>query len=373
MRVSVRAFALLVVFALMLAGCGQDDGAAVRVIGDGGSASASGSASGPGSVSGSGAATGVTAALGGYEPVSDVASHAKITLDVCGVAAALEAEPPDFGAAGRAYAEGGNSMKGDGEVRTLQGFAASPLDEPTWQAYAAHFGDETWLDTYVTDALDGTGRFEGAADDVRTQGVAKGIQNGVLVMWVLHELDAAAAKVEDGNTDPAEGAPHNIDEGWAFYHGENPDCAPFATADKRGEDFGTGSAVNDSMLEQFTAARDAAAAGDVDALAAADAEIRRQILITYLQAATKYATRTGEAVEAGDTDDARKQQAEGHAFYRVIAPQVADRAPDADAALSDVLGGDELPTKEEADAAVAELAASYDALAVTEEEIGTLQ
>lgn len=43
---------------LLLAGCGGDDGAGVRTIDDGGSASGSGSASGPASGSGSGSGTG---------------------------------------------------------------------------------------------------------------------------------------------------------------------------------------------------------------------------------------------------------------------------------------------------------------------------
>ena len=61
-----------------------------------------------------------------------------------------------------------------------------------------------------------------------------------MVAWALHEVVAAINKAADGNFDPASGAPHNWDEGWAFYHGADPGCGPFATADKRGGNFGTG-------------------------------------------------------------------------------------------------------------------------------------
>ena len=370
MRNTLRLLCAALAIAVLATACGEDDGAGVRVIDDGGSGSGSGSASGSGSGSASGSASGVASAaagpLGGYEPASDVAGHTKVTLDVCAVAAALE--QGDFAAAAEAYAEGGNSVKGDGSVRTLKGFAATPLDEPSWQGAAEHFGSDTWLDDEVTAALEGTGRFAAASEEQRTQAVQKGIQNGVMVAWVLHELDAAKAKVAAGETDPAEGAPHNVDEGWAFYHGENPDCAPYATADKRGADFGRGHAVNEAILAAFSAARDAAAAGDTGAYAEADAEIRRQLVITYVQAVEKY---TAKSAEGGD--EAAKQQAEGYAFYRVIAPQIAAASAEAAKAIETALGGARPPTKAQADTALQALRDAYDPLGVTAEDIGSLQ
>jgi len=44
--------------------------------------------------------------LGGYQPVSDVAQHAKVSADVCDINALLDASPIDFAAVGalaRAY------------------------------------------------------------------------------------------------------------------------------------------------------------------------------------------------------------------------------------------------------------------------------
>ncbi len=240
----------------------------------------------------------------------------------------------DFEAAAAAYADGGNSTSGDGSARTLSGFATGDhAGEPRWDAYVDRLGDG-WLDDFVTSALEGTDAFEGEGDAVRRQGVQKGAMNQVMIAWMFHEVDAAAQKLEAGDTDPASGAPHNVDEGWAFYHGAEPDCAPYATADKRGADFGTGTAVNDALLAAFEQARDASVDGDTEAYAAASDEIERQVLITYLQATSKYATSVTADLEAGDDETARVHQAEGWAFWRVAEPFVAE----VDQAAADTIG-----------------------------------
>ena len=64
------------------------------------------------------------------------------------------------------YEEGGNSVNGDGSVRTLAGFATAAdrlhgLDE--------YYGSPTPLDDWVRSALDGTGVFAEASDGVRAQ------------------------------------------------------------------------------------------------------------------------------------------------------------------------------------------------------------
>jgi hypothetical protein len=78
------------------------------------------------------------------------------------------------------------------------------------------------------------------------------------------------------------------------------------------------------ILARMRAARAAAAAADAGALKAADDEIVRQILITYVRAALRYAAGSDAALAEGDVPAARVEQAEGLAYYRVIAPLVAD-------------------------------------------------
>ena len=138
----------------------------------------------------------------------------------------------------------------DGSTDGTSEVAERAGDEAIWNDYTGHFGDQTWLDSFVMSAIRGTGAFAGESDLVRRQG----IQNQVMVAWSLHEVIAALGKAGDGNFDPASGAPHNWDEGWAFYHGADPSCGPYATADSRGGNFGTGTAVNDALAAAFTEA-----------------------------------------------------------------------------------------------------------------------
>lgn len=375
-RSRIAAAAAVAALALggVAAGCGDDDGADVRNVGEtagSASGSASGSGSGSGSASGVSGSTTATEPFGGYAPASDVAGHAKVTRDVAAINAILEEDPVDFAAAAALYRDGRNSIAGDGTTRTLAGFATEAREEPVWDDYVAFYDDPAWLDTFVTDALEGTGTFAGASDDVRAQGVQKGIQNGVMVAWTLHELTAARADVAAGEIAPADGAPHKVDEAWAFYHGEDPTGAPFATADKRGADFGTGSAVNTAVLDRIEAARDAAVAGDAAALDAAVAEVTRQITITYVQAALKYAATADAELAEGDEAEARVQQAEGLAFFRVVAPLVAAADPGAARTTLDALDVTAGPRAGMGDRVATALEGAYEGLGITPAEIGT--
>lgn len=341
------------------------------------SASASASATGSGSASPSGpsaSAGGPSGSMGAYKPLSDVASHARVVLDVCDINALLpKDEPIDYAAVERIYEEGGNSVKGDGSIRTIAGFARSERDEAIWNDYVSYYGDPTWLDTFTMSAIEGTGAFAGEPDLVRRQGIQKGIQNQIMIAWAIHELVAALNKAADSNFDVDSGAPHNWDEGWAFYHGDAPGCGPFATADKRGGNFGTGSAVNDALAMAFTTGVEALAAGDAAAAQAASEEIVRQITITYLQATIRYANKIDTALAKGDTGSARVSQAEGWAFYRVIEPLVAGVNHQVAAAVAsrlDLSMGDPQPGT--AAMVTGALPSVYAGLGINPGDIGTL-
>ena len=399
-----KRFSALLAALLLLAACGTDDGGEVRLIDDSGgsvsiSASGTGSASGThtgsasasgthtGSASGSatgspsGSPTGSASASGGpsgsmgsYTPLSDVASHARVVLDVCDINALLpKDEPIDYAAVKQIYEEGGNSVKGDGSIRTIAGFARSERDEAIWNDYVSYYGDPTWLDTFTMSAIEGTGAFAGEPDLVRRQGIQKGIQNQIMIAYAIHELVVALNKAADGNFDIDSGAPHNWDEGWAFYHGDAPGCGPFATADKRGGNFGTGSAVNDALAMAFTTGVEALAAGDAAAARTASEEIVRQITVTYLQATIRYANKVDSALAKGDTDSARISQAEGWAFYRVIEPLVAGVNSQVAAAVAsrlDLSMGDPQPGT--AAMVMGALPSVYAGLGISPGDIGTL-
>lgn len=339
--------------------------------GDGGSVSAvvpAASASGASEDSETTASDG----MGGYVPVSDVAPHSAVVEDVCDINALLDAESIDWDAVGAIYRDGGNAVNSDGSIRTLAGFTTSERDEPIWNDHVEHHGDPVWIDTFVTAAIEGSGPFEGESDSVRKQGTQKGLQNHAMLAWMLHEIVGAQDKVAAGETDPAEGAPHNVDEAWAFYHGNEPDCAPFATATKRGDNYGIGNAVNDAMLEHVEGLQAAAMSGDAEAYQTHFDGVLSQINTTYIQATQRYASEMDASVASGDMDSARVEQVEGWAFYRVIEPMVAAADPAAAELISSVYDPSNAPTAGQADAVREALEAIYADLGVTKEMVGTL-
>ena len=342
---------IIAVFSLIAASCGDDDGGSVRNLdssesssGSGsGSGSASGSASGSNSASAVASASGsgsasmaaggstadATPADGGYAYASNIDSHRLVVEDICEINEIVG--DYRWSEIAEIYANGSNSVKSDGSVRTIGGFAAG---EGKKHGVDTYYGTPTPLDDFVSAALNGTGVWAGESDAVRKQGVQKGIMNQVMIAWVIHELNAALAKAADGNFDAATGAPHNWDEAWAFYHGSAPGCGPFATANKRAKDFGTlGSdgetaLANEGLLAAMIDGRDALLAGDEAGAISATNEAVKHVFITYAQATIKYAAKVYSDLEAGDTEAARVHQAEGWAFFRIIEPILGNNGID---------------------------------------------
>jgi len=218
----------------------------------------------------------------GYKPVSDVAPHAAIGKDVAAIRAALEAK--DFAGAEAVWKDGANSRKDDGSARTLAGFV-----------------EESPVGRLVVQALEGNGAAADLSPDQRRQWVDKGMVVA-LEAKVLDEVDTAIEKAKAGETEPAEGAPHNIDEAWAFFTAGGEGVA--ATAAKREADF-EGVEIEGPAIAALAGAQRAAGAGDVAALESAREALRGALNRVFALAVTKYAN---EAVE----DDVAA--AEGAAF-----------------------------------------------------------
>lgn len=309
-------------------------------------------------------------ALGGYQPVSDVAQHAKMSLDVCDINALLDSSPIDFAAVGAIYRDGRHSTEANGSKRTLGKFAAEPRSlEDTLGRYERYLGAR-WLDSFVSAAINGTAPFAGESDAVRRQGVQKGVRNQILVAWALHELDAAVEKAGKASFTKASGAPHNWDEAWAYYRGEKPECAAYATAEERGKEFGTGSAVNEGILAAMNQGLKALLAKSTTGAAKARDEVARQITITYLQSAIKYAAEVDTALAQGKVDEARVWQAEGWAYFRVIEPLVAKVNTTAARAVVDVFELGTKPAPGSAEKVAGALAKAYPALGIRASEVG---
>ena len=261
---------------------------------------------------------------GGYDYASNVDNHRMLMGDVCDIKDLSGAY--DWDGVMDIYENGEHAEKSDGSYRTLMGFADAAGKN---HAYDDYYGaDGSWND-FVSAAIEGTGPFAGESDTVRDQATEKGIQNGVMTAYAIHELNAAIIKAEAGNWGPDD-AQHAWDEGWAFYHG--PDdadadydgCGPFATASKRGGNFGTGDATNIATLAAMNDGLTALKNEDMQGVIDARDEVLRNVVIVYSQASVRYASKMTDDLAAGDTADYDKHQAEGHAFYRVIEAYVAE-------------------------------------------------
>ena len=261
---------------------------------------------------------------GGYTYASNVDNHRMLMGDVCDIKDLSGAY--DWDGVKDIYDDGKHAEKSDGSYRTLMGFADASGKNHAYDAY--YDADGSWND-FVSAAIDGTGPFEGESDTVRDQAVEKGIQNGVMTAYAIHELNAAIIKAEAGNWG-ADDAQHAWDEGWACYHGpddSNHDydgCGPYATAAKRGGNFGTGDATNIATLAAMNAGLTALQNEDMQGVVDARDEVLKNIVIVYSQASVRYASKMTDDLAAGDTADYDKHQAEGHAFYRVIEAYVAE-------------------------------------------------
>lgn len=225
-----------------------------------------------------------------YETVSDVTAHAAVGKDAAEIrtllAPAEDGAKADFAAASRIWAEGANSEKDDGTMRTLAGFV-----------------EESPIGDRVEDALAGEGEAAELDPAERREWVDKGI-TAAMAEKVLGELEAAAEKAAAGETDPEEGAPHNVDEAWAFFTAE--DEGPVTTAGKRAADYGLeDDELSDPVLDGLAEAQTAAEDGDADALEAASEEVRGGLNRIFALAVKKY------AVEGADDEVARQ---EGLAF-----------------------------------------------------------
>ena len=266
---------------------------------------------------------GMDATDGGYTYASNVDNHRSLMKDLCDMKTAASSDGGyDFATAKDIYMNGKNAEKSDGSYRTLAGFASA---EGKNHGYDAYYNMTGSVDAHIMAAMDGTGDFAGASDTVRYQGIAKLTVNMGMVAYTIHELNSAIAKADAGNVDNDSGAPHNWDEGWAFFHGPDEDygCSPAKVMEKRAGDFGTTNA--DGVANTFAATEAAMVdglaalqAGDSAGYTAAADTVVKNLVITYSQAVLKYASKM-DSNESGE-----KYQAEGYAFWKAIEALVAD-------------------------------------------------
>jgi hypothetical protein len=305
--------------------------------------------------------------------VSDVAGHARMSLDLCEINRLLDSRPADFAGVAAIYRSGKFSDESEGVKRTLGKSASeSRAAEDTLGRYERYLG-VGWLNAFVGDALDGVGAFAGASETVRREAVRIGVRDQIMVAWTFHELDAAVEKAAKGSFTKKSGAPHNWDEVWAYYHGEKPECSPFTTAGARGEEFGVGTLINRRLLLSMKDGLKAL----VDSKSATSArkirdDVMRDVTITYAQSVIKSAAEIDAALAQGKADEARLRQAEGWAYYRVIEPLIAKANTTAAKAVAGVLELGTEPAAGSAAKVTAAFSAAYGPLGIAPADVGEL-
>jgi len=262
-----------------------------------------------------------------YTPVSDVLPQQDLSLDIRDMGALMnppDDKPVNWAAVKAVYEKGGNSKKGDGSARTLAAVATNPKVLAQFPNGAKVFGNPSFLDGNVRAALDGTGRAKGVADKARKQLVDKAIL-AVLYGEILEELEAAQGKVKEGKLDNARGAPHNVDEAWAYYVGARDAKGeyPFAlssTAQKRERNFKLEGMIDVRLQKSIGGCLQAAQKGDGAALDKAVATTRGYINGIFYLASLRYMSQL-----VGDTDPKEREVhlAEGWGFFQAIRPAVA--------------------------------------------------
>ncbi|PSC73557.1 Fe-assimilating 1 [Micractinium conductrix] len=316
-----------------------------------------------------------TSVMGTHTFGSDVSGYLDMSQDVCDLIAAVDAK--DWNSAEAIYKNGQNSLRSDGTTRKLQEWALDgAVDESHWGLYSAYFKNDTaWLDTFIGAGFAGVAPWTDAA--ARAQVVKKGVQSNLLVAYMFHEVDEAHEELEEGLTDPKTGAPHLVDEAAAIYFGTTcPTGSVADVANKRATSFGTlttgpdgvcTAATNVAVAKAMAAMQAAAAAGDDAAYEAASKDLEKAIVTIFVQATLTYAAELDELVGAGN--DTAAEEAEGVAFFRTIAPLVAQvAADDAETIMTALM----VPAKGVQDKVETAFAATLEAYDITAADLGTL-
>ena len=318
--------------------------------------------------------------LAGYETSTDVGPHSMIDLDMeeletnvklltdAGFAEAIriytnggggfcsqaDVDDPDINQCTAVGDPKGNSVKGSGAIRTIEGFATSGpskmMAEETYLMYKDYWGDEKYCDTFVM------GAYNSKTMDAyqKIELIKKGTPYQCVWMYVLHEFedavaDCRAGDIYDNDKTPTGAAPHAWDEGVAFYAGSlegeagtgsggqllhnlaQKRCGRMDTCDADGM-----AEANVEIYKLFDQGRDEIQAEKCDDAAATLKKIIPLMTLPLVQGTVEYAYKSDPKStydckhQAEGERDCLKEWAEGWAFAAAALPQIAKC--DADAA-----------------------------------------
>jgi len=269
--------------------------------------------------------------IAGYQPGTNVDEHAKIDLDIKEIQDELgKKTAAGYTAAKNIYDNGKNSAKSSGK-RAISSFALK-TGEPFGALYDKYNADKTYLPhDLVTAALQGSddaiyGQFATGSiankDDFRSQVVKKVIKFQIVMLYALHEMEAALVKYQDASLKGTE-ALHALDEWWAFYAGSLEDgkasgYSTYILAEKRSKFFGKDKAtvgnggvseVNKILLASTKEFHELLESkGNEAKLSNILKCVRAQLKVPLIQGCIQYAYKTDKntAYPGDDTSAARK-------------------------------------------------------------------
>ena len=279
---------------------------------------------------------------GVYTPGSNVDIYQLVSLDLAEIASLTnqvnEGKPMPVEEIKTIYEQAKHAKIGD-SAKPLKGFAAGADRAKEFPEDAAFYGSPTFLDDWVSVAINGTAGTAGTgpiasySDVERRQAIQKGNQR-IIRYWVVRYWLQAETKLKAGDVAADTGAPHSLDEGWAMYVGaENDGKYPYsisATALSREGNFGREGTVDAPLREAFERGRRAALNNDVAGFEQAKTTAFSRLNALFYLASARYLNTSLEKAQASDIDGALIQLAEGYAFYLSIQPQVAKADPEAD-------------------------------------------
>jgi hypothetical protein len=256
-------------------------------------------------------ATGVVTDVGTYYPAGgeDIGGSLSFSVAVMKTLDLLD-EPSSFADVLDSFRKTGLAGSAD----------TSRVGEPVWDMFKTYFGSPTWMTDYVETVVDNeaTPTTNSAA---REEMIEKTIRDAVATQAILSDLYRGSQGVTDAHD-------RYWNHGAAKYIGTQDDrsVTVYNRANKRAANFGTLEGDGETAVanEVAVAALIAGAASSASAATrAAQYEIvKKQILVIYSQCVLRYANYLdGAFIDGSEYAD---HQAEGQAFWRVIAPFVKE-------------------------------------------------
>jgi len=291
----------------------------------------------------------------------------------------------------------GNSVKGSGSIRTLQGFATSGnkmASETFYKLYKNYWKDEVYADTFVKSAYE-----DAAMDDkMKSELMKKGTAYQTNWMYVLHEFedaisDCLAGDIFANDQTPSGDAPHAWDEGWAFFAGSlegetggltgvqlwnvaQKRCKDFGTCDNTIDNANNVATANSKALDLVKKGADKIALKKCNDVETEFKLIVDQMSVPLMQGMIKYAFKSDAANDLGSCKEGcPKEWAEGWAFAAAILPRINYCDQDVAAMIVenlDVANASPMSTKGYA-AFKTEVEKTYSCLGLTCADIGALQ